>query len=59
MDGLLEELQEGAGNGAAIRNGTAAVKGWYGHVMAAGEAKLGKRLERFIDMKVFWRGAGA
>ena len=55
MDGLLEDLQKSTAAGAAIRDGAALMQGWYGHVMAAGEAKLGKKLGRFIAMKTFWR----
>jgi triphosphatase len=59
MDKLLEELQKMRGNGEALRHGAALMQGWYGHVMAACEAKLGKKLDRFIEMKAFWRRAGA
>jgi CHAD domain-containing protein len=59
MDGLLEQLQDSAGHGEAVGQGAALMQGWYGHVMAACEAELGKKLDRFIAMKVFWRGDGA
>jgi triphosphatase len=58
MDGLLETLQESAGAQEAIGHGAALVQGWYGHVMAGCDDGLGKKLERFIDMKVFWSEAG-
>lgn len=58
MNGLLEELQKSAHEGAAIRHGAALMQGWYGHVMAACEGRLGKKLDRFAEMKAFWRGAG-
>jgi triphosphatase len=59
MDGLLEQLKETSGPGDGLRHGAALMQGWYGHVMAACEARLAKKLDRFMDMRLFWRGAGS
>lgn len=53
MGQLLEELAP-AGGSAPLRQGAALVTGWYGRVAAEREAKLGRRVARFLKAKPFW-----
>ncbi|HZB91471.1 MAG TPA: CHAD domain-containing protein [Stellaceae bacterium] len=53
MERLLTEL-ETAPEGEPLKQGAALVRGWFGRAAAEHEAKLDKRVARFLKAKPFW-----
>jgi triphosphatase len=58
MDGLLDELQATAAS-EELGRGSALLRGWYGRVMIERQGRLGDKIDRFLDMKPFWRETAA
>jgi len=57
-DRLLRELVDAPASTGDPRRGAALVQGWYRCILAKREAKLGKRLSRFLKVKPFWHPGG-